>query len=85
MTLGGDRGFDTADFVGLYGNLRVTPHVAQNPGHRGVSAVDRPTTCQPGYRFSQKKLKVDCIFPFARAAYNLVHIRNLLAPPIAAQ
>jgi hypothetical protein len=39
VTVGGDKGFDTADFVGECRNIWVTPHVAQNLGRRGGSAI----------------------------------------------
>jgi len=102
-TVGGDKGFDTADFVRECRNLWVTPHVAQNLARRGGSAIDNRTTRQAGYTVSQKKrkrieecfgwlktialmrkvrhrgtLKVDWIFTFACAAYNLVRMRNLM-------
>ncbi|HEX6822368.1 MAG TPA: IS5 family transposase, partial [Candidatus Sulfotelmatobacter sp.] len=57
VTVGGDKGFDTADFVHECRNLRMTPHVAQNLGRRGGSAIDSRTTRQVGYRVSQKKRK----------------------------
>ena len=110
VTVGGDKGFDTADFVRECRNLWVTPHVAQNLGRRGGSAIDGRTTQQPGYAVSQKKrkrieecfgwlktiaqlrkvhhrgtLKVDWIFTFACAAYNLVRMRNLMANTVLAQ
>jgi len=109
-TVGGDKGFDTADFVRECRNLRMTPHVAQNLGRRGGSAIDGRTTQHPGYQISQKKrkrieecfgwlktiallrkvrhrgtLKVDWIFTFACAAYNLVRMRNLMAAAVRAQ
>jgi hypothetical protein len=34
VTVGGDKGYDTADFVAECRNLKVTPHVAQNLGRR---------------------------------------------------
>ena len=37
--------------------LGVTPHVSQNLGRRGGSAIDGRTTHHPGYRLSQKKRK----------------------------
>jgi len=102
VTAGGDKGFDTADFVAECRNLRVTPHVAQNNQRRGGSAIDGRTTQHEGYGISQKKrkrieecfgwlktiallrkvrhrgiLKVDWVFSFACAAYNLVRMRNL--------
>ena len=57
VTVGGDKGFDTAEFVRECRNMRVTPHVAQNLGRRGGSAIDGRTTQQAGYRISQKKRK----------------------------
>jgi transposase len=57
VTVGGDKGFDTRDFVAECRHLGVTPHVAQNLGRRGGSAIDGRTTHHPGYRLSQKKRK----------------------------
>jgi transposase len=57
VTVGGDKGFDTADFVRECRHLQVTPHVAQNLGRRGGSAIDRRTTRHAGYSLSQKKRK----------------------------
>jgi IS5 family transposase len=57
VTVGGDKGFDTRDFVQECRNLRVTPHVAQNLGRRGGSAIDGRTTRHPGYVISQRKRK----------------------------
>jgi IS5 family transposase len=110
VTVGGDKGFDTGEFVRECRNLHVTPHVAQNLGRRGGSAIDGRTSQQAGYRLSQKKrkrieecfgwlktiallrkvrhrgtLKVDWIFAFACAAYNLVRMRSLLANTVPAQ
>ena len=110
VTVGGDKGFDTAEFVRECRNMRVTPHVAQNLTRRGGSAIDRRTTQRESYRMSQKKrkrieecfgwlktiallrkvrhrgtLKVDWIFTFACAAYNLVRMRNLMAATVPAQ
>jgi transposase len=110
VTVGGDKGFDTAEFVRECRNMRVTPHVAQNLARRGGSAIDGRTTQHAGYHISQKKrkrieecfgwlktiallrkvrhrgtLKVDWIFAFACAAYNLVRMRNLMAAAVPAQ
>ena len=57
VTVGGDKGFDTAEFVRECRNMGVTPHVAQNLGRRGGSAIDNRTTRRAGYRLSQKKRK----------------------------
>jgi IS5 family transposase len=56
VTLGADRGYDTADFVEQMKEFRVTPHGAQNDTHRR-SAIDARTTNQPGYTISQRKRK----------------------------
>jgi len=110
VTVGGDKAFDTAEFVRECRNVSVTPHVAQNLGRRGGSAIDSRTTRHAGYRISQKKrkrieecfgwlktiallrkvrhrgtLKVDWIFTFACAAYNLVRMRNLMAAAVRAE
>ena len=57
VTVGGDKGFDTAEFVRECRNMRVTPHVAQNLARPGGSAIDGRTTQQESYRISQKKRK----------------------------
>src|SRR5438128_2070077 len=102
FTLGADKGYDTRDFVAAVRLLGVTPHVAQNTGHRRRSAIDDRTTRHAGYAVSQQRRKrveeifgwlktiglmrktrhrgtrrVDWMFTFALAAYNLVRIRTL--------
>jgi len=106
LTVGGDKGFDTANFVAECRHLQVTPHVAQNDKRRGGSAVDERTTRHESYRISQRKrkrieecfgwlktiallrkvrhrglCKVDWVFTFACAAYNLVRLRKLSVQP----
>ena len=103
VTVAGDKGFDTREFVRECRRMWVTPHVAQNEGRPGGSAIDQRTTRHEGYRISQRKrkrieecfgwlktiallrkvrhrglAKVDWIFAFACAAYNLVRLRNLV-------
>jgi transposase len=53
ITVGGDKGFDTAGFVAALKGLNVTPHVAQNTANRR-SAIDGRTTRHPGYAVSQR-------------------------------
>jgi IS5 family transposase len=104
VTVGGDKGYDTRDFVAECRHMGVTPHVAQNLARPGGSAIDRRTTQHAGYGLSQKKRKrieecfgwlktiallrklrhrglgkVDWLFSFACAAYNMVRMRNLAA------
>jgi transposase len=57
VTVGGDKGYDTKDFVAECRNLKVTPHVAQNVKRNGSSAVDGRTTRHAGYAISQRKRK----------------------------
>ena len=56
ITAGGDRGYDTQDFVMTLRQLDVTPHVAQNTTKRS-SRIDQRTTHHPGYELSQRKRK----------------------------
>ena len=52
VTLGGDKGFDAANFVMELREINVTPHIARNTT-RG-SAIDGRTTRHPGYAVSQR-------------------------------
>jgi hypothetical protein len=57
VMVGGDKGFDTRDFVKECRNLRVTPHVAQNHERRGGCEIDGRSTRHVGYAVSQRKRK----------------------------
>ena len=57
VTLGGDKGYDTKDFVQEMRGMKVTPHVAQNLKRNGGSAIDGRTTRHAGYEISQRKRK----------------------------
>ena len=57
VTVGGDKGFDTKDFVGECRHMNATPHVAQNVKRNGGSAIDARTTRHAGYAISQRKRK----------------------------
>lgn len=54
LTLGADKGYDSADFVADLRRMVVTPHVAQKVRH---SAIDGRTTQHPGYALSQRRRK----------------------------
>jgi transposase len=54
LTLGADKGYDSADFVRDLRQACVTPHVAQKARH---SAIDGRTTRHAGYALSQKHRK----------------------------
>ncbi len=53
ITLAGDTGYDTKDFIESLRQRSVTPHVAQNTTNRR-SAIDRRMTRHEGYRVSQR-------------------------------
>ena len=53
ITLGGDKHFDSADFVNELRSMNATPHVAQNTSGRS-SAIDGRTTRHGGYAISQR-------------------------------
>jgi IS5 family transposase len=57
ITVGADKNYDTAGFIGSCRANRVTPHVAQNAGRPGGSAIDGRTTRWAGYAVSQQKRK----------------------------
>jgi transposase len=105
LTLGADRGYDTADFVAELRHMAITPHIAQHTVHRR-SNIDARTTRHRGYALSQRKRKqveqafgwmktvgllrklrhrgggkVEWMFTFTAAVYNLVRVRNLTWTP----
>ena len=53
LTVGADKGFDSADFVAEMRRACVTPHVAQKARH---SAIDGRATRHEGYALSIKHL-----------------------------
>ena len=54
VTVAGDKGYDTRDFVDQCRARNVTPHVAQNAYGSRRSAIDARTTRRPGYAVSQR-------------------------------
>ena len=56
VTLGGDKNYDTQEFVRELRGMNITPHVAQNETNRS-SAIDQRTTRRAGYEMSQRKRK----------------------------
>ena len=57
ITVAGDKGYDTRDFVAELRSMNATPHVAQNDKRPGGSAIDSRTTRHAGYKVSQQKRK----------------------------
>ena len=62
LTVGGDKSYDTRDFVAGCREQNVTPHVAQNQSRRR-SAIDGRTVSHLGYFASQRlRKRVEEIF-----------------------
>jgi transposase len=76
ITVGGDKGYDTKDFVNGCYFREATPHVAQNiTEHRG-SAIDGRTTRHPGYSISQRiRKRVEEIFGWTKTVANFRRTR----------
>jgi transposase len=76
ITLGGDKNYDTRDFVDTARNLKVTPHVARNTSNRR-SAIDARTTRHPGYAVSQvKRKRVEEIFGWLKTVGGMRKTRH---------
>jgi transposase len=77
VTLAGDKGYDTRDFVEELRQRGVTPHVAQNTSKRR-SAIDRRTTRHPGYVLSQRvRKRVEECFGWAKTVAGGRKLRYL--------
>ena len=76
ITLGGDKGYDTRDFVEACRERNVVPHVAQNIHARRRSAIDARTTRHPGYAVSQRlRKRVEEIFGWTKTTGNFRRTR----------
>ncbi len=76
VTMGGDKNYDTHDFVKDLRELQVTPHVAQNNTNR-KSAIDGRTTRHEGYQVSQQKRKrIEEIFGWLKTVGLLRKLRH---------
>ena len=58
ITVGGDKGYDTHDFIERCPGMKITTHVAQNTERRGGSTLDGRTTRRTGYAISLHKRKM---------------------------
>jgi transposase len=82
LTLGGDKGFDTQDFVAELREINVTPHLAQNTSGRR-SAIDGRTTRHPGYAVSQRiRKRIEEAFGWAKTVAGLRKARHRGLPKI---
>jgi transposase len=76
ITLGGDKGYDTRDFVARCRARNVTPHVATNEHFRRRSAIDERTRRYPGYSVSQRiRKRVEEIFGWIKTVGNFRRTR----------
>jgi hypothetical protein len=57
ITLGGDKNYDTRDFVDTLREMKITPHVARNEKRLGGSTIEARTTRHSGYEISLQKRK----------------------------
>jgi transposase len=75
-TVGGDKNYDTADFVAGCRKRGCTPHVAQNNTNRR-SAIDGRTTRHAGYRISSiKRKQIEEPFGWIKTAGGLRKTRH---------
>ncbi len=82
VTLGGDKGFDTQDFVAELREAHVTPHVAQNTNGRR-SAIDGRTTRHEGYRISLRiRKRIEEAFGWAKTVAGLRKLRHRGLPKV---
>src|ERR1700704_6681924 len=76
ITLGADKGYDTAEFVASCRTLKVTLHIARNESRAGGSALDRRTARHAGYAVSQRvRKRVEEIFGWMKTVGGLRRTR----------
>jgi hypothetical protein len=76
ITLGGDKAYDTRDFVAEMRRLGVTPHVSQNTKRRR-SAIDGRTTRHAGYAISvQFRKRIEEVFDWIKTVGALRKTRH---------
>jgi len=76
ITIGGDKAYDTREFVQSLRALNTVPHVAQNCKGR-KSAIDGRTTRHTGYTISQRlRKRVEEIFGWMKTVGNLRKTRH---------
>ena len=69
LTLGADKGYDSADFVADLRRMIVTPHIARKARH---SAIDGRTTRHAGYALSQRcRKKIEEPFGWAKTVRGM--------------
>ncbi|PKN59610.1 MAG: IS5/IS1182 family transposase [Deltaproteobacteria bacterium HGW-Deltaproteobacteria-11] len=77
ITVAGDKGYDTHDFVQDLRELQATPHVAQNTERKGGSAIDGRTTRHEGYQVSLRiRKRIEEVFGWIKTVGNLRKTRH---------
>jgi len=80
VTIGGDKGYDTRDFVDALRDLRIAPHVAAKV--KG-SAIDGRTTRHTGYLLSQvKRKRIEEVFGWMKTVAQLRKTRHRGRPRV---
>jgi len=83
LTLGADKGYDSADFVAALRRMVVTPHVAQKSRY---SAIDGRTTQHPGYALSQRhRKKIEEPFGWAKTVGGMAQTAHRSLDRVRAQ
>ena len=76
ITLGGDKAYDTRDFVAEMRRLGVTPHVSQNTKGRR-SAIDGRTTRHAGHAISVRiRKRIEEVFGWIKTVGGLRKTRH---------
>jgi transposase len=71
ITVGGDKGFDTKEYVAECRMRNVTPHVAQNITKFRGSAIDERTTRHTGYAISQRfRKRIEEVWGWTKTVAN---------------
>ena len=82
ITLGADKGYDSADFVMELRERAVTPHLAQNQNGRR-SAIDGRTTRHAGYQVSIRiRKRIEEAFGWAKTIAGLRKMRHRGLPKV---
>jgi transposase len=88
ITLGPDKGYDAAGFIGALRERKITPHVAadRRVSKTGVvrrSAVDGRTTRHRGYQTSQRvRKRIEEVFGWIKAAAGLRQTKHRGLPRV---
>ena len=81
ITVGGDKGFDVADFIAALRARKVTPHIAidghvTRTGKTRKTAIDQRTTRHPGYAVSQvMRKRIEEIFGWSKSIGGLAQVK----------